>query len=324
MTPLRRFLSCLAEVAEHLPQTHPLRRIEAARRLMAGGSLADSERITAAPPPLIERTAKRLRQGALFRLPGLRRVSAKDIAAQRFRLAQLLLGALTEERFGREKEELVAGRLAVEDHRLGRTDTDYRVLNGGGRPIFRINIKFHGTAFEQARKRVGLDPSDCFPLATYKIHQALVRQQEEALPYVFLVLSALGVTARSVSENIPLDYAWVTAISAKLGKRDVEEAVVATLLADAPAFVTELREQISRSEFRVISASRADRVLKERLFERVFALRQRAFTSAYRNAEIDMHFSLSSEMTPIRDFLRRVSDESPQRLTVLLDRGDLA
>lgn len=324
MTPLRRFLTRLSEIAERLPRTHPLRRVDAAQRLLAGHSAQEIEAVTAAQLPLVERTAKQLRKGALFRLPGLRRATPRDIAAQRFRLAQLLLGALTEERFGREKEELVAGRLTVEDHRLGRTDTDYRVLNGGGKPIFRINIKFHGTAFEQAQDRVGLAPTDCFPLATYKIHQALVRQREEALPYVFLVLSALGLTARSVSEEVPEDYAWLVAISAKLGKRDVEEAAVATLVADAPPLVGRLRERIAQSEFRVISASRAEHVLKERLFERVFALRQRAFTSAFRNAEIDMHFSLSSEMTPIRDFLRRVSDESPQRLTVLLDRGDIA
>jgi len=324
VTPLRRFLTRLSEISHHLPKTHALTRVDAAQRLLRGHAWEGLEASTSAPLPLVERTAKLLRKGALYRLPGLRKATARDIAAQRFRLAQLLLGILTEQRFGREKEELVAGRLTVEDHRLGRTDTDYRVLNGGGKPIFRINIKFHGTAFEQAQDRVGLSPADCFPLATYKIHQALVRQGDEALPYVFLVLSALGLTARSVSEEISEDYAWFVAICAKLGKRDVEEAVVATLVSESGPFVTALRERIAASEFRVISASKAERVLKERLFDRVFALRQRAFTSAFRNAEIDMHFSLSAEMTPIREFLRRVAEESPQRLTVLLDRGDIA
>lgn len=119
-------------------------------------------------------------------------VAAERIGASRFRIAQLLLGALTEERFQREKEELIAGRLIVEDHRLGRTDTDYRVLNGDRKPIFRINIKYHGSAFEQAQTWVGLAPGDCFALATYKINQALERQRKEALPYVFVVLSASG------------------------------------------------------------------------------------------------------------------------------------
>lgn len=63
--------------------------------------------------------------------------------------------------------------------------------------------------------------------------------------------------------------------------------------------------------------------MKEKLFERVFALRQRAFTSAFRDPEIDMHFSLTQEMMPIREFLALVAAESPQRLTVLLDRGEI-
>ena len=49
------------------------------------------------------------------------------------------------------------------------THTDYRVLNGGGRQVFRLNIKFHGTLFGKAPELVGLDSEDCFPLATYKI-----------------------------------------------------------------------------------------------------------------------------------------------------------
>lgn len=236
----------------------------------------------------------------------------------------MLLGALTEERFEREKEEIIAGRLIVEDHRLGRTDTDYRVLNGGGRPIFRINIKFHGTEFEQARERVGLAPDDCFALATYKIHQALGRQRAEALPYVFLVLSCLGLTARSVSDRVPEGYAWLLGIAAKFPRRDIEEAIVQKLLSEeAGGVIEEVRVRIAASQFRVISAGRAEKLMKEKLFERVFALRQRAFTSAFRNAEIDMHFSLTQEMMPIREFLALVAAESPQRLTVLLDRGEI-
>jgi hypothetical protein len=233
-----------------------------------------------------------------------------------------LLGALTEERFEREKEELIAGRLLVEDHRLGRTDTDYRVLNGGGKPFFRINIKYHGSAFKQATTWVGLPPEDCFALATYKINQALQRRREEALPYVFLVLSCLGATARDVSEQVPEDYAWFVCICGKFGKRDLEETVVAVLMSETFAKTfADTCARIVGSEFRVLSASRAEHLLKQKLFERVFALRYPGFTRGFRNAEIDMHFSLSREMVPVREFLGTVAAESPQRLTVLLDRG---
>ena len=87
--------------------------------------------------------------------------------------------------------------------------------------------------------------------------------------------------------------------------------------------LAEIRGKIAASEFRVISASRAERLMKDKLFERVFALRQRAFTSAFRNAEIDMHFSLTREMVPVRDFLATVASESPQRVAVLLYQGEV-
>ncbi len=326
MTPLRRFLNVLAVVVPHLPAGHALYRVEAGRRILTGEDVDSAARALGVSPTAARRQETILRRGSIAALVGRQRRATPDVVqAQRFRLAQLLLGALTEERFAREKEELTAGRLIIEDHRLGRTDTDYRVLNGDRKPIFRINIKFHGTAFQQARERVGLDPHDCFALATYKIHQALVRQQDEALPYVFLVLSCLGVTARSVSDLIPENFAWFVAVAAKFGKRDIEEAIVALLLTEAYRPVLEdVRRMIASSEFRVLSARRAEQLLKEKLFDRVFALRQRAFTAAYRNAEIDMHLSLTREMVPVREFLAAVASESPQRLTVLLDRGELA
>ncbi len=326
MTPLKRYLAALAEIAPHLPSAHPLVRIETARRVLIGADPEAISREVALSVGLIDRTVRILRKGSLGGITGKGlRLRPDEMAAHRFRLAQLLLGALTEERFEREKEELTAGLLVIEDHRLGRTDTDYRVLNGGRRPIFRINIKFHGSAFEQARDRVGLAPEDCFALATYKIHQALVRQREEALPYVFLVLSCLGVTARSVSDLIPEDFAWFLAVSGKFPKRDIEEAIVARMLTESYRDrVAPVRAKIAASEFRVISASRAEQLLKEKLFERVFALRQRAFNVAFRNAEIDMHLSLAQEMVPVRQFLSTVASESPQRLTVLLDRGEIA
>lgn len=51
------------------------------------------------------------------------------------------------------------------------------------------NIKFHGTLFRESQEYVNLAPADCFALATYKIHGALRRQDQEFSPYVFLVIS---------------------------------------------------------------------------------------------------------------------------------------
>ena len=63
--------------------------------------------------------------------------------------------------------------------------------------------------------------------------------------------------------------------------------------------------------------------MREPLFERVFALRTRAFTTAFRRAEIDMHLSLTNEMTPIQDFFNFVTQLNSQELAVRLDRGEM-
>ena len=69
------------------------------------------------------------------------------------------------------------------DLREGRSDTDYRVLNGKGRGIFRLNIKFFGSTFRRGAELVGLDPDDCFPLATYKNSQRGRKADRGAPPF---------------------------------------------------------------------------------------------------------------------------------------------
>lgn len=76
------------------------------------------------------------------------------------------------------------------------------------RPVCRFNIKFHGTLFKQAVDYVGLQPEDCFALATYKIHSALQKQDEERVPYVFLIISVPDYPRELIEQNISDDWAW--------------------------------------------------------------------------------------------------------------------
>ena len=76
---------------------------------------------------------------------------------------------------------------------------------------------------------VGLEPEDCFALVTYKINNAVRRQTEERLPYVFLVLSVPELNANEVAKLIPDDYVWTLAVLE--GKRSGEEAMVDRLRA---------------------------------------------------------------------------------------------
>lgn len=52
------------------------------------------------------------------------------------------------------------------------------------------------------------------------------------------------------------------------------------------------------------------------------ALTLKSFTRRFRNAEVDMHLSLSTELTPVRAFLEMLIKESPQKFAVRLYTGD--
>lgn len=256
--------------------------------------------------------------------------SEERLAKARSMLGQLLLGVLAERAFEKiYKTRMNTSDLALEDFRDSRNETDYRVLNGQSRPVFRINIKFHGTAFRKAAELVGLDPGDCFALATYKIYQGLQKQEKEVLPYLFAVVGVSGLTGARVGEAVPDDMVRLNALvlaSTMSGKRDLEDRIVRHLL-DAPqteqvqVSVDEFRSRIEQADWRIISARRADMLLREKLFERVFAVRVRAFARNYRNAELDMHFSLKDDLTPLERFLDLLKDSGVQGLSVHLERG---
>jgi hypothetical protein len=246
-------------------------------------------------------------------------------------LGQLLLGSLAEQAFENiYRTTIGTTELSLQDERGARNDTDYRVLNGGGRQVFRINIKLHGARFRKAQEAVGLDPDDCFPLATYKIHQGLTKQEREGLPYLWVVIDC-PVAATDIGQQIPRPLVELIALayaSKKItGKRKLEERVVEHLVTatDHPfaARVAAVRVQLTQAPWRVISARRADRLLREKLFERVFAVRIRAFNRSYGGAELNMHLSLSQDMTPLADFLRIMKDKGLHGVTAGLERGTI-
>ncbi len=241
-------------------------------------------------------------------------------------LGQLLLAALAEHTFERlYRRTLGSEELHLEDQRTGYTETDYRVLNGSRRPVFRLNIKFHGTLFQNAKQMVGLEPEDCFALATYKVWQGTLRQEEEALPYVFAIVSVPGLTADIVGAAVParLVHLAAFAYSARsAGKRHVEDAIVRHLILnrqpdEIAKSIAGHASRIEAAEWRVISARKADKLLREFLFERVFAVRQRSFAQT----QVNMHFSLSGDLTPLTDLLGLWRERGPQGLASILERG---
>jgi hypothetical protein len=224
------------------------------------------------------------------------------------------------------KQHMHTTELELRDLREGRSDTDYRLFNGKGRPVYRVNIKFHGSLFRRAQEMVGLAPEDCFALATYKIHGALQKQMDDQLPYIFVIVSVPDLTAESVGSRVPkelLDFvSRVTAADGIPKKRDMEDRVVEVLQSEGhPAFAS-TRDQIARARWFVLGAKKADKLLREKLFDRVFALRTRNFSRQFGGAELDMHFSLSEDLTPLSTYLEMLRDAGYPRVTTLLERGE--
>lgn len=242
-------------------------------------------------------------------------------------LGQLLVGRAAEAAFETiYHEEMGSAEMELRDLRESRSDTDYRLYNGSGRPIYRLNIKFHGALFANASAVVGLDPADCFALATYKIRGALKKQETEHLPYVFVVVGERSLTGERVGRQITGHYIDAAALYYQAPKakrkRDLEDRLVEQVVADEDPVFQRTYRRILAADWHILSARRADRLVRELLYERVFALSVPSFTRAYSGAEVDMHFSLSAELTPLRDFLRTLRESGHPVVVSKLERGD--
>lgn len=322
----REFLDLIRELYGDRDWPKPLHRIRGAQLVDAGLDLKEAART-------VGTNARSLRDvlEADDRLKALLGCSVREIdRPHRERairtLGQLLVGRAAERAFEDAfREEMESEEFELRDLREGRTDTDYRLYNGQGRPIYRINIKFHGALFQRAPEMVGLKPDDCFALATYKIHGALTKQEEEGLPYIFAVVGVRTLSGEKVGARIPGRYIDGTALvyqSPKAqGKRDFEDRVVDHLVRQQVDAFTEAYEAIGAEEWYVLSARRADHLVREKLYDRVFALRIPRFTQQFRAAEVDMHFSLAEDLTPLRDFLHVLRKEGQAKVVTLLERG---
>jgi hypothetical protein len=216
--------------------------------------------------------------------------------------------------------------LELRDLREGRTGTDYRLYNGQQRALFRINIKFHGSQFRRAAEMVGLEPTDSFALATYKIQGAIEKQEKEGLPYFFAIVGVPHLTGASIGAGISEDLATLVALvmaSGTPGKRDFEDAVIDYVIREKLPVFSETYDRVYKADWFILSARKADKLLRELLFERVFALRIRNFSRVFRGAELDMHFSLSKDLVPLHKFLSMLKEEGVARVSTMLERGDL-
>lgn len=290
---------------------------EISRAAQASGTTVKAlQYLAAAPDPLAEVLGTSINE-----ISDLNRKKAKQA------LGQMLLGQCAERAFERiYRSEVQPQEFELVDVREGRTDTDYRLLNGKARPVYRINIKFHGALFRRAPEMVGLEPEDCFPLATYKIHSALQKQQDEQLPYFFAVVGVRNLSGESVGNELPAMLVEAAALIHQSPKgpsaRDFEDRIVDHLASESHPIYLRTFEEILTADWYILSARRADQLLRRYLFQRVYALKVRSFTRVFSGAEVDMHFSLSQDLTPLRTFLEVLRDQGSTAITTRLERGD--
>lgn len=302
----------------------PFRSLQAVSLVQDGLSVKDAARNAGTTPRTIQPLLEAPDPVQAF----FGEVEAKPDGVRKARvvLGGLIVGLCAELAFEDiYKREMDTQDFELRDARAGRTDTDYRMHNGNGRPVYRINIKFHGSHFRRAEELVGLQPDDCFALATYKIYSALKKEAEESLPYLFVIVSAGGMRAEEIGDQIPEDLVRLPVLlreAEKSGIRTLEERIVEYLRRENHPVFNSTHEQIEKAKWYILSAKRAEDLLIKYLFERVYALRTRNFAQVFRGAELDMHFSLSQDLTPLTTYLNTLRTDGYHKITSKLSRGD--
>lgn len=322
-----QFIDLLGQIFEGRRWPKPLNLLQAAREVEGGTDLAAAAKSAS--------TTRRRLQAVVdspSRVEHVLGASYRDIDERHRRrvtqmLGQLLLGCCAELAFEQiYRTEMHEHELELRDVRESRTDTDYRLYNGRGRPIYRINIKFHGSRFRRAPELVRLDPQDCFALATYKIHSALQKQEQESLPYLFAIVGVPNLSGEVVGGSIPTELVDAARLIHQApratGKRDFEDTVIDYLVKRHHPVFGQTHAQIVNVDWFILSARKANKLLRELLFDRVYAMRIRGFAQQFRGAELDMHFSLSKDLVPLRQFLRVLREEGMTKVTTLMERGD--
>jgi hypothetical protein len=93
------------------------------------------------------------------------------------------------------------------------------------------------------------------------------------------------------------------------------------MVSDRAAAFEMIYAPIRQANWYVLSARKADKLLRELLFERVYALKIRGFAQQFRGAELDMHFSLTQDLVPLKRFLDILRDEGQTMIATMMERG---
>ena len=172
---------------------------------------------------------------------------------------------------------------------------------------------------------VGLDSDDCFALATYKINSAIEKQKQEGLPYFFAIVGVPNLTGASVGGDIPSFLIETVALidQAPKGKskRDIEDAVVESLVKNEPKFRKKFRPDPERGAG--MCSLRGERInFFGSYFLNAYLRCECVGSHVFPRSRIGHAFSLSKDLIPLKQFLATLREGGPQRETTLMERGD--
>ena len=140
----------------------PFHLIQGALAVESGSDLVKTARLVGTTPAhLMEAVTSPDAVEAVLRVTDSE-ISEEALKKLRRNVGSLVLGRAAEIVF----EDIIrAGvdsvEFSIRDLREGRTNTDYRLLNGGSRPLYRFNVKFFGSVFRRGAEMVSLAPFDC-------------------------------------------------------------------------------------------------------------------------------------------------------------------
>ena len=163
-------------------------------------------------------------------------------------------------------------------------------------------------------------------LATYKIFNALKKQEQEHLPYIFLVVFVRTLNVELIGSHIPAEFVEFMGLlraSAKSGlsRRNIEDRMVDRMVRERTAAFSMTYDAVKAAAWYVLSARKADNLLRGLLFDRVYALKIRGFAQQFRRAELDMHFSLKDDLVALRQFLETLREQGQTVVASMLERG---
>lgn len=248
--------------------------------------------------------------------------------------ANLLVARLAEDLF----QYLISPQLAslglkCEDRRSEYTEADFGVLDHEGHETFLVNVKVHSSRFEQAAHFVNLDADDTFPLALYKILMGFKYQRESGIPFLFVVSVRWGIVDQVVEHVQPEDRKLINLVFRvrARGKRKAEDRLVDTLVeklrkSSSWKMLLDLLER--QGQHVVLSAQKALSIFMDKFEDRCPALTLGRFAAKFAGrrgvpAEINMHYSIANEMTPLTEFLRVLRQEGVPGLQAAVERREI-